>query len=174
MIASGGGGERRRSDWPRSKLCAESCMDAPLLTDDFKEFLRLLNANRVDYLLVGGYAVGLHGYPRATVDLDVWVGPTPENAERVVQALRSFGFDMPALNAQLFLDPRSIVRFGTPPFRIEIMTAIDGVEFQACRGRAPVFNLDDVQVPVISLDDLKTNKRAAGRNKELADLDNLP
>ena len=106
-------------------------MDAPLLTDDFKEFLTLLNANRVDYLLVGGYAVGLHGYRRATVDLDVWVGPTPENAERVVQALRSFGFDMPALNAQLFLDRRSIVRFGTPPFRIEIMTAIDGVEFQA-------------------------------------------
>ena len=67
-------------------------MDAPLLTDDFREFLRLLNANRVDYLLVGGFAVGLHGYPRATVDLDIWVAPTTENARRVIDTLVSFGF----------------------------------------------------------------------------------
>lgn len=149
-------------------------MDAPLLTDDFKEFLRLLNANRVDYLLVGGYAVGLHGYPRATVDLDVWVRASADNAERVVQALRAFGFDLPALEPRLFLDPRSIVRFGTPPFRIEIMTSIDGVDYDTCRRRSPVFDVEGLPVPVISLDDLKTNKRAAGRNKDLADLDNLP
>ena len=149
-------------------------MDAPLLTDDFKEFLRLLNANHVEYLLVGGYAVGLHGYPRATVDLDVWVRATPDNAERIVQALRAFGFDLPALEPQLFVDSRSIVRFGTPPFRIEIMTSIDGVEYDACQRRQSVFDIEGVRVPVISLDDLKTNKRAAGRNKDLADLDNLP
>jgi hypothetical protein len=149
-------------------------MDAPLLTDDFKEFLRLLNATRVDYLLVGGYAVGLHGYPRATVDLDVWVRATPDNAERVVQALRAFGFDLPALQPKLFVDPRSIVRFGTPPFRIEIMTSIDGVDYDTCRRRPSVFDVEGLTVPVISLDDLKANKRAAGRNKDLADLDNLP
>ena len=149
-------------------------MDAPLLTDDFNEFLRLLNANRVEYLLVDGYAVGLHGYPRATVDLDVWVGATPDNAERIIQALRAFGFDLPLLEPQLFVDPRSIVRLGTPPFRIEIMTSIDGVKFNACRRQAAVFDVEGVPVPVISLDDLKTNKRAAGRNKDLADLDNLP
>ncbi len=149
-------------------------MDAPLLTDDFKEFLRLLNANRVEYLVVGGYAVGLHGYPRATVDLDVWVRATPDNAERIMQALRAFGFDLPALEPQLFIDPRSIVRFGTPPFRIEIMTSIDGVAFDPCRRRPSVFDVDGVPVPVISLDDLKVNKRAAGRHKDLADLDNLP
>ena len=149
-------------------------MDAPLLTDDFKEFLRLLNANRVDYLLVGGYAVGLHGYPRATVDLDVWVRATGDNAERVLRALREFGFDLPELEPTLFTDPRSIVRFGVPPFRIEVMTAIDGVEFEACRARAIEFDLDDVRVPVISLADLKVNKRAAGRRKDLADLENLP
>ncbi len=149
-------------------------MDAPLLTDDFKEFLRLLNATRVDYLLVGGYAVGLHGYPRATVDLDVWVRATPDNAERIVRALRSFGFDLPALEPRLFVDPRSIVRFGTPPFRIEIMTSIDGVDYDTCRRRPSVFDVEGLPVPVISLDDLKTNKRAAGRNKDLADLDNLP
>ena len=149
-------------------------MDALLLTDDFKEFLRLLNANRVDYLLVGGYAVGLHGYPRATVDLDVWVRAAPDNAERIVQALRAFGFDFPALEPKLFVDPRSIVRFGTPPFRIEIMTSIDGVDYDTCRRHPSVFDVEGVSVPVISLEDLKTNKRAAGRNKDLADLDNLP
>ena len=73
-------------------------MDAPLLTDDFKEFLRLLNANRVEYLLVGGYAVGLHGYPRATIDLDVWVRATPDNAGRILTALGQFGFESPVLD----------------------------------------------------------------------------
>ena len=149
-------------------------MDAPLLTGGFKEFLRLHNANRVDYLLVGGYAVGLHGYPRATVDLDVWVRPTPVNAESVLQSLREFGFDAPVLESRLFIDPRSIVRFGVPPFRIEVMTSIDGVEFDACRARAVEFDVEGVPVPVISLADLKINKRAAGRHQDLADLENLP
>ena len=80
------------------------------LPADFKEFLRLLNASRVDYLLVGGYAVGLHGYPRATVDLDIWVLASPENAERVLQALRDFGFAVPELEPRLFIDPKSVVR----------------------------------------------------------------
>jgi len=137
-------------------------MDAPLLPDDFKEFLRLLNANGVDYLVVGGYAVGLHGYPRATVDLDVWVRADPVNAERIIGEPR------------LFIDPLSIVRFGLPPFRIEIMTSIDGVQYEAYRPNAVVVDVDDLTLPVISIGDLKTNKRAAGRNKDLADLDHLP
>ena len=149
-------------------------MDTPLLTDDFKEFLRLLNANRVDYLLVGGFAVGLHGYPRATVDLDIWVAPTTENARRVIDTLVSFGFGEAALNVKLFTDPRSLVRFGVPPFRIGVMTSIDGVNYEACRARAVVFDIEGMPVPVISLPDLKINKRAAGRHKDLADLDNLP
>ena len=149
-------------------------MDEPLHTDDFKEFLRLLNANRVDYLLVGGYAVGLHGYPRATVDLDIWVSATPENAARVIAALTSFGFESFSLEPHLFIDPRSIVRFGIPPFRIEIMTSIDGVDYGSCSRRAVTFNVEGVQVPVISLADLRVNKRAAGRHKDLADLENLP
>jgi hypothetical protein len=149
-------------------------MDAPLLTDDFKEFLRLLNANHVEYLLVGGYAVGLHGYPRATVDLDVWVRATGPNAERVLCTLREFGFDLPMLQPALFTDSRRIVRFGVPPFRIEVMTSIDGVEFEACLARSVEFDLADVRVPVISLADLKINKRASGRYKDLADLENLP
>ena len=149
-------------------------MDVPLLPDDFKEFLKLLNAKRVEYLLVGGYAVGVHGYPRATVDMDIWVRATGANASRVIDALRTFGFDSPTLEPHLFVDPRSIVRLGVPPFRIEVMTSIDGVEFEPCRARSLAVDLDGVAVPVISLEDLKTNKRSAGRHKDLADLDNLP
>ncbi len=149
-------------------------MDSPRLTEDFKEFLRSLNAHRVEYLLVGGYAVGLHGYPRATIDLDIWVRATVDNARRVLDALRAFGFDLPVLQPQLFIDRDSIVRFGVPPFRIELMTSIDGVRYDDCHARAQLMVLDDVPVPVISLEDLKVNKRAAGRHKDLADLDNLP
>lgn len=149
-------------------------MDAPLLTDDFREFLRLFNAHGVDYLLVGGYAVGLHGYPRATVDLDVWVQSTVDNAERIVRAVRVFGFESPSLEPRLFLNPNNIVRFGVPPFRIELMTSIDGVDFAACRANSVTFDIDGLAVPVIALSDLKANKRAAGRHKDLADLEQLP
>ena len=149
-------------------------MGTPLLTADFKEFLRLLNVNHVDYLLVGAYAVGLHGYPRATIDLDVWVNPTPGNAPLVISALREFGFDAPTIEPQLFMNPRSIVRFGVPPFRIEIMTAIDGVTYGDCWKNRETFDMDGLAVPVISLADLKTNKLAAGRHKDLNDLENLP
>ena len=149
-------------------------MDAPLLTDDFREFLKSLNANHVEYLLVGGYAVGLHGYPRATIDLDVWVRAERANARRVISALRAFGFETTALNENLFIKSESLVRFGVPPFRIEIMTAIDGVQFDRCHRRAVTFDIEGMPVPVISLADLKINKRAAGRHKDLNDLENLP
>jgi hypothetical protein len=86
--------------------------------------VRLLSVPDVDYLIVGGYAVGLHGYPRATIALDIWIASTADNADRMVAALRAFGFDVAALAPGLFLDPASIVRLGTPPFRIEVMTTI--------------------------------------------------
>jgi hypothetical protein len=149
-------------------------MDAPLLTDDFKEFLRLFNAHRVEYLVVGGYAVGVHGYPRATVDLDVWVRSSPDNATRIVDALHAFGFAATAPDPSLFLSDRTIVRLGVPPFRIELMTSIDGVLFDACAQRALVVEIDGTSVPFISLEDLRANKRAAGRHKDLNDLENLP
>ena len=149
-------------------------MDAPLLTDDFKEFLRLLNVHDVDYLLIGGYAVAVHGYPRATIDLDVWVRAVQENAARVVGALQAFGFESPQLTPRLFVLPDQIVRFGVPPFRIEIMTTISGVTYDECRANAETHDVDGILVPVISRDDLKRNKRAAGRHKDLADLEQLP
>jgi hypothetical protein len=144
------------------------------LPTDFKEFLRLLNANAVEYLLIGGYAVGYHGYPRATADLDIWIAAHPTNADRVVAALRDFGFDAPDLSAELFLRQWQIVRLGVPPVRIEIATTISGVDFAECYADRVEDTLDGVPVHLISLKHLKRNKQASGRHQDLADLEHLP
>lgn len=141
---------------------------------DFSEFLKLLNDHHVEYLLVGGLAVAIHGYPRATADMDVWVARNRTNAERIVACLREFGFDMPDLTPELFEDPERIIRMGEAPLRIEILMDIDGVTFDECVVRAESQNVDGTLVPVISLNDLKENKRASGRAKDLDDLENLP
>lgn len=149
-------------------------MDPIEFPPDFLEFLRLLNANRVEYLLVGGFAVAIHGYPRATADMGVWVGHTEENALRIVTALRQIGFDVPELDISLFRDPDRIVRMGGAPLRIEVLTSIDGVDFDECVNRAGELEVEGTTIAVIALDDLKANKLASGRAKDLADLDNLP
>lgn len=141
---------------------------------DFKEFLKLLNDKGVEYLLIGGYAVAFYGYPRATNDIDVWIAINPANAQRVVEALREFGFDTPELSTELFLEEDRIIRMGMPPMRIEIATTISGVEFEACYEDRLMGTLDGVEVPIISLPFLKMNKRASGRFKDLNDLENLP
>ena len=141
---------------------------------DFSEFLKLLNDHNVEYLLIGGFAVAIYGYPRATADMDVWVARNQLNAERLVMCLRAFGFDTPNLSVELFQDPERIIQMGEAPLRIEILTDIDGVQFEDCIGRAEQQDIDGVVVPVISLDDLKINKLASGRAKDLDDLENLP
>ena len=144
------------------------------LPPDFKEFLGWLNRHDVEYLLVGGYAVGYHGYPRATIDIDVWIASNPENARKVVAALEGFGFGSEILRPELFLQPDKVFRMGLPPMRIEILTSISGLDFgEAFEGRIED-SLDGVPVMIISLRDLKTNKRAAARAKDLADLEELP
>lgn len=145
-----------------------------MLPPDFKEFLQLLNANDVEYLLIGGYAVGYYGYVRATADMDVWVAISPENAAKAVATLREFGFDVPGLSEDLFLNPDSIVRMGVPPFRIEILNSISGVSFEECYRERIDAIIDTVPVSVISLHHLKANKRASGRGKDLVDLEHLP
>jgi hypothetical protein len=130
------------------------------LPNDFKEFLRLLRAHGVEYLLIGGYAVGYHGYPRATGDLDVWVAIAPANADRVVNALSDFGFSVPGLSADPFLQSNQIVRMGIEPLRIEVATSISGVEFDECYRERVETVLDDVPVSLINLKHLKVNKRA--------------
>jgi predicted nucleotidyltransferase len=147
---------------------------APELPPDFSEFLRLLNAHGVSYLLIGGYAVGFHGHPRATADIDIWVPRQADVAERLVAVIREFGFETSALTPALFLRADSIVRLGVPPVRIEILTSIDGVEFEECSFRAVNAVLGGVPVRIIGLEDLKRNKRAAGRYQDLADLEHLP
>jgi len=144
------------------------------LPRDFKEFLRLLGAHSVEYLLIGGYAVAYHGYPRATADLDVWIALNPPNAERTVAALREFGFDLPDLRPEVFLQEHKIIRLGRPPLRIEIATSISGVTFADCYRARLEAQLDGVEVNLIDLEHLKLNKRAAGRHKDLDDLENLP
>jgi predicted nucleotidyltransferase len=148
---------------------------APInLPQDFKEFLRLLNAHGVRYLIIGGYAVAYHGYPRATADMDVWTEIDPANAERIVAALKAFGFDLPELSPQLFLTPEKIIRMGAPPMRIEIVTSISGVSFENCYASRVMDELDGVPVNLIGLAELKKNKIASARHKDLDDLENLP
>jgi predicted nucleotidyltransferase len=144
------------------------------LPPDFKEFLKLLNEHSIRYLLIGGYAVGYHGYPRATADMDIWVAMQPENAEKIVSVLREFGFDLPELSADLFLKEEQIVRMGVPPVRLEIITSISGVAFDECYEDRVTDILDGVEVNLISLKNLKVNKKASGRYKDLDDLENLP
>ena len=144
------------------------------LPPDFSDFLKSLNATRADYLLIGGYAVGFHGYPRTTDDFDVWVRADAENAGRVVSALRAFGFDVPALQVSLFLKDDQIIRMGVPPQRIEVMTTISGVTFNECWPGRVESKWDGVPVAIIGLECLRKNKRASGRLKDLADLEQLP
>ena len=144
------------------------------LPPDFKEFLKLLNAHQIKYLLIGGYAVGYHGYPRATADMDIWIAMNPENAEKVVAALKQFGFNIPDLSVEMFLKLNQIIRMGLPPVRIEILTSISGVSFEECYPERVVDELDGVEVNLISLRHLKINKKAFGRHKDLDDLENLP
>jgi hypothetical protein len=144
------------------------------LPQDFKEFLRLLHSREIEYLLIGGYAVGYHGYPRATADLDVWIAINPSNAEKLVGALIDFGFDLPELQPELFQKEDQVIRMGIPPIRIEILTSIDGVTFTECFEDRIKDSLDNVPVNIISLEHLKRNKQASGRHQDLADLENLP
>ncbi len=144
------------------------------LPPDFKEFLRSLNAHKVEYLLIGGYAVNYHGYPRATADMDIWIAIHPTNANRVVTTLKEFGFDLPDLSTELFLRQWQIIRLGVPPVRIEIATTISGVSFAECYADRVEDSLDGVPVNLISLRHLKLNKKASGRHQDLADLEHLP
>ncbi len=141
---------------------------------DFVAFLRLLNAHQVEYLLIGGYAVGYHGYPRPTGDLDVWIATHPDNAARVLQVLAAFGFGETGVTADELAAPERVFRMGLPPVRIELQTTISGVQFADCYARAVRDEIEGVPVRIISLEDLRRNKHAAGRTKDLADLEHLP
>lgn len=144
------------------------------LHPDFKDFLRLLNSHKIEYLVVGGYAVGYHGYPRATGDMDVWIAVSETNAEKTSAAIREFGMPHDQITKDLFLDSNKVIRMGVPPVRIEVITGASGVDFAECYSRREAIEIDGIPVNFLSLDDLKKNKRASGRHKDLEDLEHLP
>jgi hypothetical protein len=144
-----------------------------ILVKDFKEFVESLNANEVRYLVTGGYAVALHGHPRYTKDLDIWVDLTPENAERIVAALKDFGFGSLELAAADFVEPDQIVQLGYPPNRIDLITSLPGVDFDSCFERRVSVDVGGVTAAFIDRDDLIRNKLASARPQDLADVQNL-
>jgi predicted nucleotidyltransferase len=144
------------------------------LPQDFKELLKLFQENSVRYLLIGGYAVGIHGYPRPTGDIDIWVSDEIENARRVAKSLRTFGFKTSQLSDELMSRPRQLVRIGEFPLRVEIMNYADALEFEKCFGNRLMTEIDGIEISVIGLKDLKANKKAVGRLKDLSDIENLP
>ena len=144
-----------------------------MLNPDFKEFLQSLNVNNVKYLIVGGYAVAFHGHPRYTKDLDIWVETSPDNADKIMQALQQFGFGDLDLESGDLLEPDRIIQLGYPPVRIDLITTVDGVVFKDCYASRVETEIEEVQVPFIDLQSLKRNKQATGRYQDLADLENL-
>ncbi|MDG4552634.1 MAG: hypothetical protein P9E24_00035 [Candidatus Competibacter sp.] len=144
-----------------------------MLSQDFKEFVELLNKHKVEYLIVGGYAVGIHGYPRYTGDLDVWINATMENAQKMVRVFDDFGFSSFGLREEDFIKSGNVIQMGYPPFRIDILTTIDGVGFKDCYKNKMVVLHDEMILYVIGIEDLKKNKKVSGRLKDIDDLENL-
>ena len=144
-----------------------------LANRDFREFVELLSSSGVRFLIVGGHAVALHGYPRFTGDLDVWIATDPENAVRVAKVLSDFGFGSLKFSAEDFVRPGYAIQLGRPPYRIDILTSIDAVAFSRAYRRRQIVRTGALTIPFIALEDLLKNKQATGRAQDLADVERL-
>ena len=144
-----------------------------MLSRDFKEFVELLIKNKAEYLIVGGYAVGIHGYPRYTGDLDIWLNPTPENAKSIVKTVNEFGFSSFNLTESDFTKPGNVVQLGYPPLRIDLLTEVDGVTFEECFINRKEVEIDNLIVNFIGYEDLVKNKKESGRLRDIDDIENL-
>ena len=133
-----------------------------------------MNSRGVEYLLIGGYAVFYHGHSRFTADIDLWVALAPENAARVEAAVRSLGYNLPGMKSEWFLRKGAVLRIGQEPLRFDIVNEISGVSFADCYARRIETEIEGVPVKIISLADLKNNKKASGRHKDLDDVEHLP
>jgi len=141
-----------------------------MLNPDFNDMLSCLKDEKVDFLVVGAYALAAHGFPRATGDLDIWIRNDPENAQRIMRALNKFGAPAQQLSVEDFTSTDLIVQFGVEPSRIDLLTGIDGVEFEeAWRNRISI-SLDNLEIFVLSKADLLRNKVATGRDKDQGDI----
>lgn len=143
------------------------------LSNDFKEFIELLNVNKFKYLVVGGYAVGFHGHPRYTKDIDLWVLMKSNNASNIIKSVKEFGFESLGLEEEDFLNSDNIIQLGFPPNRIVLLTEIAGVEFESCYSNKLTIEFEGVTIPFISLNDLIKNKQSSGRLQDLADAEKL-
>lgn len=146
-----------------------------MFTPDFIDFITLLNKHNVQYMLVGGYAVGLHGYPRYTGDLDIWIQISDSNANKMLIVLKEFGVNIPGLTKEDFLrdNPLSGVHFGREPLRIDILNTIDGVKFEECYPNKQTTIFEGTTIHYIHFNDLKKNKLSSGRTKDKADIEEL-
>jgi len=149
-------------------------MDTIPLLPDFLDLLKFFNEEQVEYLVIGGMAVNFHGYHRSTGDLDVWVAVTPENQDRLAAALKKFGFSTQSVARRPLLEKPKFIRIGQQPICVEIHSDIAGVDFQECLARSEACIVKGTPICFISLQDLKRNKQAAGRAKDLADIEGLP
>jgi hypothetical protein len=144
-----------------------------MLNRDYSELLSAFADQEVEYLLVGAYAMAVHGQPRATMDIDLWLRVSAANAERVCAALAQFGAPAEAVDLRNFLDPGTVVQIGVAPRRIDLLTRIDGLEFDAASIRASIATIGGLRIPVIGLADLIANKRATGRAQDRIDAERL-
>ena len=144
-----------------------------MFSQDFREFIELLIKNKAEYLIVGGYAVGIHGHPRYTGDLDIWLNATPENAELILKSVNEFGFSSFKLNPADFTKPGNVIQLGYPPFRIDLLTELDGVVFDECFKNRKEVIVEDLKVNFIGYNDLLKNKKESGRPRDLDDIENL-
>lgn len=144
-----------------------------MLDQDFKEFIGSLNDNDVRYLVVGGYAVAFHGHPRYTKDIDIWIELDHENAQRVIDALKQFGFGSLELKPEDFLVADQIIQLGYPPNRIDLITTLVAVDFKECFAARETAIINGILVNFIDIENLKKNKRAAGRPQDIADIAHL-
>lgn len=144
-----------------------------LTNKDFKEFIELLNRKGVRYLIVGGYAVAAHGYPRYTKDLDIWIENSEENARMILAVLDEFGFGDFEIDVDDFIEPEHVIQLGLPPNRIDLVTSLTGLSFSECYKSRVTFCLGGLGVNLIDVESLKKNKAATARPQDLADLDNL-
>ncbi len=140
-----------------------------MLNEDYKDMLQSFAAEGVRFLLVGAYALAAHGYPRATLDIDLWVEPTRENAGAVLRALARFGAPLEKLDVEDLIRPDTIFQIGVPPRRIDIITGVDGLSFAETHARAQCVELAGLEVRIPNREDMIRNKRASGRKKDLLD-----
>ena len=141
-----------------------------MLNPDFKDMLSCLKEERVEFLIVGAYALAAHGFPRATGDIDIWVRNSPDNAYRIMAALKKFGAPTSNITEEDFKSPDMVVQIGVEPCRIDLLTRISGVEFDAAWENKISVTVDDIEVYVLSKADLLKNKLATGRDKDQGDI----